>query len=287
MKLMSGSLVLRSGVGTAMLMVSSSQHGGKIGGGAQLARLAPAGPVFARDIADVRIARIDAAGLFFAQVDAGDVKAGLGELDSQRKADISQPYHPDARIARLNLFFQQLGRCCNWISELHSCKLIIQVEFTFAPRISAGPQRKASLLHSQIQRTGGCENAYRGLGRCRAQSAATAAPVDPVPELFVSPAPRSQKRTSMACSSTARMNETLVRLGKCGWRSISAPIARQSKSKVLDRHGALRIAHIHQCDVARAGGKRQVEAPGQYARGPHVHLEMERQVRCAGTVAAT
>src|ERR1019366_6566822 len=45
------------------------------------------------------------------------------------------------------------------------------------------------------------------------------------------PAPRSQKRTSMLCSSTTFTNDTLVRLGKCGWRSISAPSARQSKSK--------------------------------------------------------
>src|ERR1035441_4924463 len=44
-------------------------------------------------------------------------------------------------------------------------------------------------------------------------TAIAAAPVEPVPLLIVSPAPRSQKRTSMVCSSTAFTNDTLVRLG--------------------------------------------------------------------------
>src|ERR1039457_2979178 len=62
-------------------------------------------------------------------------------------------------------------------------------------------------------------------------TAMAAAPVDPVPLLMVSPAPRSQNRTSIVCSSTGFTNDTLVRFGKYRWRSISAPGARQSKSK--------------------------------------------------------
>ena len=61
MKLMSGSLVLRSGVGTQMLMVSSSSTTEK----SVVARSLPAstsGPsVGAADIADVGIAGVDAA----------------------------------------------------------------------------------------------------------------------------------------------------------------------------------------------------------------------------------
>ena len=55
-----------------------------------------------------------------------------------------------------------------------------------------------------------------GLSTMPRASAAAAAPVDPVPELLVSPAPRSQKRTSMVWRSTASDERHIGAVGKPG-----------------------------------------------------------------------
>ena len=90
MKLMSGSLVLRSGVGTQMLMVSSPRRRRNRWWRA-VSRLRPAGPASTLGISsDVGIAGVDAADLFLADIDAGDREAGLGEFHRQRKPDVAQ-----------------------------------------------------------------------------------------------------------------------------------------------------------------------------------------------------
>ena len=59
-----------------------------------------------------------------------------------------------------------------------------------SPTITAGPVRKASL---SMRRSSGPAGVSTRTGDCAMPrvTAAAAAPVDPVPELFVSPAPRS------------------------------------------------------------------------------------------------
>ena len=99
---------MRSGVGTQMLMVSSSQNGRKIRGGPQFARFHQRRQRGARNIADIGIARVDPPRLFLADIDAGDREAGLGELHRQRQSDVSQADDADARAPRANLFGQNL-----------------------------------------------------------------------------------------------------------------------------------------------------------------------------------
>ena len=106
-----------------------------------------------------------------------------------------------------------------------------QEEFTFADDLAPDRSGKCRSSQADFERARRSLHAHRAIVPYPRATAATAAPVEPVPELMVSPAPRSQKRTSMVCSSTRRTKETLVRLGKCGCDSISAPSARQSKSK--------------------------------------------------------
>ncbi len=93
MKLMSGSLVLRRGVGTQMLMVSSASNGGEIGGGAQFAGVDDFGERGAGDVADVGIAGVDAVDLVGIDVDSDHVETRLGELHGQRQANVAQAHH--------------------------------------------------------------------------------------------------------------------------------------------------------------------------------------------------
>ena len=60
------------------------------------------------------------------------------------------------------------------------------------------------------------------------RKAVTAAPLAPVPEESVSPTPRSKIRARTRLPSKRR-KETLVRLGKAWWPSISGPIAARSR----------------------------------------------------------
>ena len=63
-------------------------------------------------------------------------------------------------------------------------------KYSPSPMITAGPVRKASL---SMRRSSGPAGVSTRTGDCAMPraTAAAAAPVDPVPELFVSPAPRS------------------------------------------------------------------------------------------------
>ena len=101
---MSGSLVLRSGVGTQMLMVSSSRTAEKSVVARSLPDLTRPASVALGNIADVGIAGVDAARLFVADVDSGHGESGLGELHRQRQADVSQPDDSDPRRARARIF---------------------------------------------------------------------------------------------------------------------------------------------------------------------------------------
>ena len=60
-------------------------HGREIGGGTELAGLHQRPEDGAGNVADVRIAGIDAPGFLLADVDSGDVESGLGELHRQGK----------------------------------------------------------------------------------------------------------------------------------------------------------------------------------------------------------
>ena len=61
-------------------------------------------------------------------------------------------------------------------------------------------QIKRFRFETQLKRDRQVFERETGLSRVRARNAATAAPVEPVPELLVSPAPRSQNRTSIVCA---------------------------------------------------------------------------------------
>ena len=77
--------------------------------------------------------------------------------------------------------------------------------------------------------------------RCPRSTAATAAPVAPVPEDIVSPTPRSKMRARIVSTRTrARQNDTLVRLGNSSWRSIGGPSSARSSSS---RPSGTSIAH--------------------------------------------
>ena len=100
---MSGSFVLRSGVGTQMLIVSSSATHEK----SVVARSWPSATsratssvatsgMYERALAD----RLDLAPV---EVDAGRVEAGAGKLHRERQADVAEPDDADARGARRQL----------------------------------------------------------------------------------------------------------------------------------------------------------------------------------------
>ncbi len=83
---MSGSLVLRSGVGTQILIVSSCEITEKsVVAGSPILFHQPR-HFFRGNIADIGIAGVDAGDLRFDEIDARHRKAGLGELDRQGQA---------------------------------------------------------------------------------------------------------------------------------------------------------------------------------------------------------
>ena len=87
---MSGSLVLRSGVGTQMLIVSSSADDREVG-----RRVEPAGGAELlarrlRHVGDVRAPGDDRVDLARVEVDAGRVEPVAGEFDGQRQPDVAE-----------------------------------------------------------------------------------------------------------------------------------------------------------------------------------------------------
>ena len=62
------------------------------------------------DVADVGVAGVDAADLIFAEIDSGDGEAGLGELDGQRQADVSQADDAHARAGASGSFLPEWWR---------------------------------------------------------------------------------------------------------------------------------------------------------------------------------
>ena len=90
-------MVLRSGVGTQMLMVSSVRDDRR-------RRWSPtAGPALwnSRDVGrryvlDVGLAAVDRVDLARVEIDAGGVEPGARELDGQRQADVAETDDADA-----------------------------------------------------------------------------------------------------------------------------------------------------------------------------------------------
>ena len=105
---MSGSLVLRSGVGTQMLMVSSSRDDGEVSGGVEASGLHELGNFAAGNVLDVGLAAHEAVDARLLQVDAGDVETGLGEFHCQGQADIAEPDDAYAGGFRFDLLFECL-----------------------------------------------------------------------------------------------------------------------------------------------------------------------------------
>ena len=103
---MSGSLVLRSGVGTQMLIVSSSATMAKSVVASSLPACAQRLDVGARDIGNVGAPFRDGADLPLIQVDSGGVEPGLAELHRQGQTDIPQADHARAGAACFD-FLQQ------------------------------------------------------------------------------------------------------------------------------------------------------------------------------------
>ncbi len=114
---MSGSLVFRSGVGTQMLMVSSSLMTAEVGGRAQAPGGHQRGDLLGAGVDDVRRAGVDGIDLALIDVDADRVKAGAGELDGQRQPHVAEADDPGARFALANLV--QYFHCVHSF-ELHS-----------------------------------------------------------------------------------------------------------------------------------------------------------------------
>ncbi len=253
---MSGSLVLRSGVGTQMLMVSSSRDRREIGGGAQLAR-------FHQGLEDARWGcpgcrtrrALTASTLAACRSMPVTVETRLGELHRQRQADIAQARRlPSLRLAARNLL----------------CKAAVrdsQVEFTFRQLFPPAHEPGVRTFPTHVERAGRRQRPVPGSSTRPRTMAATAAPVEPVPELMVSPQPRSKNCTSIVCSSTGTTNDTLVRFGKSGCVSISAPTSRQSKSKLLHEHRALRIPYVEDRRIQPSRCIRRVRARAVSRRG--------------------
>ena len=87
------------------------------------------------------------------------------------------------------------------------------------------------ILPAQVQRAGGSQHAHRAFHHPPRHRRPRPRRSTRCPNSCVSPAPRSKKRTSRVWRSITCTKETLVRFGKRGWRSSSAPSFRQSKSK--------------------------------------------------------
>ena len=109
--------------------------------------------------------------------------------------------------------------------------------------------------------------------------AAQTAPVEPVPELMVSPAPRSQNRTSSVCRSDGADEGDVGAVGEMRMRFDLGAHAAPVEIEILHKDRALRIADVEQSRLPLA--LRQSEAEADLLRTPrgpaHVHLEGETQ----------
>jgi hypothetical protein len=103
---MSGSLVLRSGVGTQMFAVSSWVMTAEIRGGAELAGTDQGFENILGDVGDVRFPGVDPGYFRFAQVDTRDIESGPGELHRQRQPDVAEPDHSHLRFPVPYLFLK-------------------------------------------------------------------------------------------------------------------------------------------------------------------------------------
>ena len=73
-------------------------------------------------------------------------------------------------------------------------------------------------------------------------TAATAAPLAPVPDDIVSPAPRSKIRAVISRSPSRRQNDTFVRFGNSSLASIGGPNSARSR-RSSSSPGCSSIAH--------------------------------------------
>ena len=106
---MSGSFVLRSGVGTQMLTVSSVADDGEVGRGAEAARAhRSCGHLAPRARRECRTRRASIAlDLPGVEIDADRLEAASRKLDGQRQADIAEPDDADAGGPRAKLLFER------------------------------------------------------------------------------------------------------------------------------------------------------------------------------------
>ena len=125
---MSGSLVLRSGVGTQMLMVSRSRTTEK----SVVARKRWCLPSLATSAEGTSCTydspRLRPSTLDCLHVDAGDVESGLGELDRQRQADIAQPDDADAGGFRFDFPFERFECCDSLFRSLHNVNALTSAQ---------------------------------------------------------------------------------------------------------------------------------------------------------------
>src|SRR4029453_4020185 len=94
----SGSLVLRSGVGTQMSIASTSPSA-CMSGRAELAGVPGFAQIRIGDVGNVALAGIDLRGFVRVHVEAGDGIPGPGELDRERQADVAEADDADARLS--------------------------------------------------------------------------------------------------------------------------------------------------------------------------------------------
>ena len=87
---MSGSLVLRRGVGTQMLMVSRSVTDGEIGGRLDQAFIDQRLQHRGRDVLNIGLAAIQAVHFRLVDIDSSDGKSGVRQLHGERQADVTQ-----------------------------------------------------------------------------------------------------------------------------------------------------------------------------------------------------
>ena len=95
-----------SGVGTAMLMVSSSATTEKSVVAREFARFHQRAQCIRGNVLDVGFAALELRDFRFLDVDAGDGESGLGELDRQRQADVAQADDADAGGPGFDFFLQ-------------------------------------------------------------------------------------------------------------------------------------------------------------------------------------
>ncbi len=103
MKLMSGSLVLRKGVGTQMLMVSRSFTAAKSVVALSMSAFDQRRERARRDVLNITFAFVELRYFALVNIDADDAEPRRGELHRQRQADVAQPHDTHTRRLVLDL----------------------------------------------------------------------------------------------------------------------------------------------------------------------------------------